>query len=79
MGKTPFSRDGDGRSVLRSSIREYLASWMLFQLGVPTSLCLSLSQSLIPNVIRDPLYNGNYYLIFCFFLLKFYLFIYLFI
>ncbi|MFE8730511.1 protein adenylyltransferase SelO family protein, partial [Aeromonas hydrophila] len=32
-GKTPFSRFGDGRAVLRSSIREYLASEALHALG----------------------------------------------
>ena len=34
-GKTPFSRFGDGRAVLRSSIREYLASEALHALGIP--------------------------------------------
>ncbi|WP_109512078.1 protein adenylyltransferase SelO [Pseudomonas ovata] len=36
-GPTPFSRMGDGRAVLRSSIREFLASEALHALGVPTS------------------------------------------
>ena len=36
-GKTPFSRFGDGRAVLRSSIREYLASEALHALGIPTT------------------------------------------
>lgn len=39
-GKTPFSRFGDGRAVLRSCIREYLASEALFHLGIPTSRAL---------------------------------------
>ncbi len=44
-GKTPFSRFGDGRAVLRSSIREYLASEALHHLGVPTTRALSLITS----------------------------------
>lgn len=33
-GLTPFSRHADGRAVLRSSIREYLASEFMFNLGI---------------------------------------------
>lgn len=36
-GQTPWSRMGDGRAVLRSSIREFLASEALFALGIPSS------------------------------------------
>jgi uncharacterized protein YdiU (UPF0061 family) len=36
-GRSPFSRQGDGRAVLRSSIREFLASEFMHALGVPTS------------------------------------------
>ena len=36
-GKTPYSRFGDGRAVLRSSIREFLCSEAMFHLGIPTS------------------------------------------
>ena len=36
-GQTPFSRMGDGRAVLRSSIREFLASEALFALNIPSS------------------------------------------
>ena len=32
-GKTPYSRDGDGRAVLRSSVREFLASEAMYHLG----------------------------------------------
>jgi hypothetical protein len=39
-GMTPFSRDGDGRAVLRSSIREYLCSEALHGLGIPTTRAL---------------------------------------
>lgn len=41
-GPTPFSRMGDGRAVLRSSIREYLAGEALHALGVPTTRALAL-------------------------------------
>ncbi|XP_025061930.1 uncharacterized protein LOC102383456 isoform X3 [Alligator sinensis] len=36
-GKTPYSRDGDGRAVLRSSVREFLCSEAMHYLGIPTS------------------------------------------
>lgn len=39
-GKTPYSRFGDGRAVLRSCIREYLASETMEALGIPTSRAL---------------------------------------
>ncbi|MCO4784718.1 protein adenylyltransferase SelO [Marinomonas atlantica] len=44
-GQTPFSRQGDGRAVLRSSIREYLASEAMYALGIPTSRALALYDS----------------------------------
>jgi uncharacterized protein YdiU (UPF0061 family) len=40
-GKTPYSRQGDGRAVLRSSIREYLCSAAMQGLGIPTTQALS--------------------------------------
>lgn len=39
-GQTEFSRFGDGRAVLRSSIREYLACEAMHALGVPTTRAL---------------------------------------
>ena len=39
-GQTPYSRDGDGRAVLRSSIREYLCSEAMHALGIPTTRAL---------------------------------------
>lgn len=36
-GKTPYSRSGDGRAVIRSSVREFLCSEAMQSLGVPTS------------------------------------------
>lgn len=40
-GPTPYSRMGDGRAVLRSSIREFLCSEAMAALGIPTSRALS--------------------------------------
>lgn len=39
-GKTPFSRMGDGRAVLRSSIREFLCSEAMAGLSIPTTRAL---------------------------------------
>jgi hypothetical protein len=41
-GPTPYSRNSDGRAVLRSSIREYLCSEAMHGLGIPTTRALSL-------------------------------------
>lgn len=48
-GRTPFSRMGDGRAVLRSSIREFLASEAMHALGIPTTraLCITGSQQAV--------------------------------
>jgi uncharacterized protein YdiU (UPF0061 family) len=40
-GKTHYSRMGDGRAVLRSSIREFLCSEAIHSLGIPTSRALA--------------------------------------
>ena len=47
-GQTPYSRMGDGRAVLRSSIREFLASEALHALGIPTSRALCVIGSSTP-------------------------------
>uniref|UniRef100_UPI00398F634B protein adenylyltransferase SelO-like isoform X1 n=1 Tax=Pristiophorus japonicus TaxID=55135 RepID=UPI00398F634B len=57
-GKTPYSRDGDGRAVLRSSVREFLCSEALNYLGIPTSRAASLVVS-NDDVKRDQFYNGS--------------------
>ncbi|MCB1735510.1 MAG: YdiU family protein [Gammaproteobacteria bacterium] len=44
-GPTPYSRQGDGRAVLRSSIREYLCSEAMAALGIPTTRALGLVAS----------------------------------
>jgi serine/tyrosine/threonine adenylyltransferase len=53
-GKTPYSRFGDGRAVLRSSIREYLCGEYMHQLGIPTSRALTLVGS------NEPVWRENY-------------------
>ncbi len=44
-GLTPYSRRGDGRAVLRSSIREFLCSEAMHALGVPTTRALCVTGS----------------------------------
>ncbi|XP_068086763.1 protein adenylyltransferase SelO isoform X2 [Anabrus simplex] len=56
-GMTPYSRSGDGRAVLRSSIREFLCSEAMYYLGIPTSRAAAVVVSRDP-VERDQFYNG---------------------
>ena len=51
-GKTLYSRMGDGRAVLRSSIREFLCSEAMHALGIPTSRALAVVGSKQP-VLRE--------------------------
>ncbi len=57
-GPTPYCRGADGRAVLRSSIREFLAQDYMHALGIPTtrSLTLYVSQS---EKVRRPWYALN--------------------
>lgn len=57
-GLTPYSRQADGRKVLRSSIREFLCSEAVFALGVPTTRAGSVVTS-DSRVMRDIFYDGN--------------------
>ena len=57
-GRTPYSRRGDGRAVLRSSLRELVCSEAMHHLGVPTTRALSLVTS-GDGVVRDLLYDGR--------------------
>lgn len=57
-GTTSFHRGGDGRAVLRSSIREYLASENMYYLNISTTRALSLIVSEIDTVQR-PWYTNN--------------------
>jgi uncharacterized protein YdiU (UPF0061 family) len=52
-GTTPFCRGADGRAVLRSSVREFLASEAMHALGVPTTRALSLVVSRSETVRRS--------------------------
>ena len=56
-GPTPFSRMGDGRAVLRSSIREYLCSEAMFALGIPSTRALSIISSPQP-ILRETMENA---------------------
>ncbi|WP_297794409.1 protein adenylyltransferase SelO family protein [uncultured Marinobacter sp.] len=55
-GRTPYCRGADGRAVLRSSVREFLAQEHMHALGVPTSRSLSLYVSKTEKV-RRPWYS----------------------
>jgi len=56
-GLTPYSRMGDGRAVLRSVVREFLASEALHHLGIPTTRALSIVTSDEP-VFREQAERG---------------------
>jgi uncharacterized protein YdiU (UPF0061 family) len=56
-GRTPYSRMGDGRAVLRSSIREFLCSEAMHALGIPTTRALCVAGSGLP-VMRETLETG---------------------
>ena len=56
-GPTLYSRRGDGRAVIRSSIREYLMSEAMFSLGIPTTRALAIIGS-NENVVRESLEKG---------------------
>ena len=57
-GITPYSRQGDGRAVLRSSLREFVCSEAMFNLKIPTTRSLSLVLT-GDSVLRDILYDGH--------------------
>ncbi len=57
-GRTPYSRTADGRAVLRSSVREFMCSEAMHNLGVPTTRALSLTAT-GAAVVRDMFYDGN--------------------
>ncbi|RVE47911.1 hypothetical protein evm_007425 [Chilo suppressalis] len=58
-GETPYSRFGDGRAVLRSSIREMVASEACYFLGIPTTRAAALVVSEDHKVWRDKSYSGH--------------------
>jgi uncharacterized protein YdiU (UPF0061 family) len=51
-GPTPYCRGADGRAVLRSSVREFLAQEYMQALGVPTARSLTLYVSKSETVTR---------------------------
>ena len=55
-GKTPYSRFGDGRAVMRSSIREYLCSEAMPALGIPTTraLCVIATNEQVHRETAEP-------------------------
>ncbi|QRN03252.1 YdiU family protein [Legionella sp. MW5194] len=55
-GQTPYSRMGDGRAVLRSTVREYLASEALHALGIPTTqaLCIVATHEPVYRHVPEP-------------------------
>lgn len=59
-GKTPYCRGADGRAVLRSSVREFLAQEHMHALKIPTSRSLSLFTSKKEHVSR-PWFRDNSY------------------
>ncbi|MCU8202298.1 YdiU family protein [Vibrio vulnificus] len=56
-GLTPFSRMGDGRAVLRSTLREYLCSEAMAALGIETTRALGMMVSDTP-VYREQVEQG---------------------
>ena len=58
-GRTPYCRGADGRAVLRSSVREFLAQEHMHALGVPTSRSLSLYVSKTETVKRPWYSEGS--------------------
>ncbi len=59
-GKTPYCRGADGRAVLRSSIREFLAQEHMHALRIATSRSLSLYTSNVETVNRPWYKEGSY-------------------
>ena len=59
-GRTPYCRGADGRAVLRSSVREFLAQEHMHALGIPTSRSLSLYTSKTEKVQRPWFSHGSY-------------------
>ena len=57
-GTTPFCRGGDGRAVLRSSVREFLVSEAMHHLNISTTRALSLSVSQ-SETVRRPWYDPS--------------------
>lgn len=59
-GSTPYCRGAEGRAVLRSSVREFLAQEYMQALGVPTSRALTLYVSKSETVTRPWYSEGSH-------------------
>lgn len=59
-GRTPYCRGADGRAVLRSSVREFLAQEHMNSLGIPSSRSLSLITSKTEKVKRPWFREGSH-------------------
>jgi uncharacterized protein YdiU (UPF0061 family) len=59
-GTTPYCRGADGRAVLRSSVREFLAQEYMHALGVPTTRSLTLYVSKSERVARPWYSQGSH-------------------
>jgi serine/tyrosine/threonine adenylyltransferase len=56
-GKTPFSRNGDGRAALGPMLREYIISEAMYGLGIPTTRSLAVVKT-GENVMRETYLTG---------------------
>lgn len=54
-GQTPFSRFGDGKALLRSSIREFIISESLYNIGIPSTRAIQLTSLVGTNAQRSGL------------------------
>ena len=57
-GRTPYSRQGDGRATLSSVLREYIISEAMYYLGIPTTRSLAIIQT-GEKVYRNETHNGG--------------------
>ena len=56
-GKTPFSRNGDGRAALGPMLREYIISEAMYALNIPTTRSLAVVKT-GENVVRESILQG---------------------
>ena len=56
-GKTPFSRNGDGRAALGPMLREYIISESMHALNIPTTRSLAVVKT-GENVVRESILKG---------------------
>ncbi len=57
-GRTPYSRQGDGRATLSSVLREYIISEAMYYLGIPTTRSLAIIQT-GEKVYRNETHDGG--------------------